>query len=1014
MRNKSIAIAMSMIMVFSVLNTNTTAFAENGEALDNNKSLTGLLENVYKLEKYENLEEFSGSMYEGHINASNIIADAAFLGTNTEYNQAISQLKVDKENNGTKGEINTSVFLGENETDAQELIFKTNVDFVGNVLEQPINVVFVMDQSGSMNMESLMATRVNNTSPCMNPNHYYRVKVKIGETTYYYMLNPVESNITATWISGTTNGLIEDYIENTESTVAPGSVTMIAFDSSYAPQDNHFSINDISTKGTVQKLFELDDANLTTLFTKQDTVVKSYGSVEEYYSPAYITKDENGNSLQDTEEYINYLEEKDFCYDRMLVSKILFKDLSNIVLEGDGNKIGYVQFAKTIRNSSSLITIPFDSNFTNIVGYPQTNYKLALNTAKDILEDDVPSIDPNKLDPKNFIIFISDGEPYGEPLSSATVDEDFMTSFLSSTDAIVYFAGIDLDGKAFDTWSKVIATTGDEIETGDTGDTELEHLAENGEDLEDLIGIRDYLEKVINSASTINAKIDPMFSLLIDENHPLEITYKSENMTTPQTVSYTSLEKALEEGLLYNEKTGDLQWYVSQREVVEARLSFYQQLNVDLINWTKIQAGETQEANVMKTASVEFIDINGFVKNITDTNDTSVKLNGNSEIRIKNETSTQTNINVNQEINYSITVTNTGNVDAKNLIVQQEIPNYTEYISHSVIDELLASGVYNSNANEILFTIPVLKANESIVLNYTAVAKEYNVTIESSAKLGVLGNEKTLNADGTPILSAITIIHKTGQMPDTNPNPATPAPTSTLAPTAYPSLPIIVTTPQPTTQATQSPKPSESPFLEEEGVEIPKTDEDEYVDIGKVEVDGNILEEGDYTIDENGKIQISQEYLNTLEEGEHTLTITTSDGQEYVSNISSEVGIPLSPFALVEKGGAAWSLFDLIVTILSVILMFLYMIMKNKEIDDEDEDNTNEIKNKRKSAGLILIVLAAFNVILFIITQNLTLPMIIFDKWSILFALIFIIQIITFCFSKKKVEEEPMEDKIYY
>ncbi len=1017
MKKRIIAFAMVFAFIFSIIPSSINVFAFDS-------SLTEINQSVYNLEEYADWQEEANVLYKGHIDVSNVNIAKNNLGENVEYSLAIENLRTKMGAEG-KGAMNTSVFFNteDNPTDAQENIFKTDVDFVGRVLEQPINVVFVMDQSGSMNMVSNKSNTIKSASPCMNPNHYYRIQVNIDGTLHYYFFNPTDLNMTGTWVSHGDYSALENHIATTYSKDA-SKVQVVDFTSVYSPQDNHYSLilNAGESKGDVNLLYLQSDTSFSNNFKYVPSLISGYeefNSNEEYYSPDYKNSDSDGNEFINTEEYIEYLDATDSCYDRMLISKILFKDLSDIVLEGPGNKIGYVQFANIIHNQSPLTELSFDNNFTLTTGYPRTNYSLALTTAQSILDADTPSSDPTKLDPKNFIIFISDGEPYP---SSAGVDTVFMNNFITNTDAIIYFAGIDLDEEIFNTWSSIIATTGDSSDI---------HLAENGYDLASLVGIRDALEKIINSASKIEINLEDFFNLKIDDSHPIQITWKADSDSSPTTITATSLndETLVSAGIVYDEASDKLIWNITQREVVEARISFYQEIDDSKILWETINSGSVQTEQVLGESTVDFIDINGFIKTLTNDNPTSVTLQGNSKLRIKNETSTATNINVGDEIKYSITVSNTGSVDAHNLIVHQSIPTYTSYKSHT--DSVnTATGVYDDNKNQILFTIPQLKANESITFEYSVVANSYNVSINSSSKLGASNEITTFNADGTPILTATTLTHKTNAQP-TSPPQATSAPT-TPAPSPAPTatLPVIgpISTdapePTPTTAPSTSPtiQPTQTP---DAGIKLPvvEGEDDEFVDVSKVEIDDEELGDDDYTIDEAGNITINPEYIASLPSGEHTLVITTSDGDVYEVTINTNTDVPLSDFTAVYSG--AWSLFDLIMTLLSIILALIYIIKRRKDDDEKEdeynenyqnEDDEDEKQRKSKLKLLILLVAALCNLILFVFTQNLKLPMVIFDKWSIVFAVIVLIQLVILIFIKRKNDDESQgeDEKIIY
>ena len=136
---------------------------------------------------------------------------------------------------------------------------------------------------------------------------------------------------------------------------------------------------------------------------------------------------------------------------------------------------------------------------------------------------------------------------------------------------------------------------------------------------------------------------------------------------------------------------------------------------------------------------------------------------------------------------------------------------------------------------------------------------------------------------------------------------------------------------------------------------------------------------------------------------------------------------PLAP----ELG--SWSLFDLICTILtalaSVILLALGLGKTKKDAEedeqveqaaqtrsayataDEDEDPEQiEIKRRRMRRMLSLIP-GIGEIVLFILTQDLTLPMAIFDRWSLVFFIATVVQAVICIVSRKKEEDPEDEDE---
>ena len=202
--------------------------------------------------------------------------------------------------------------------------------------------------------------------------------------------------------------------------------------------------------------------------------------------------------------------------------------------------------------------------------------------------------------------------------------------------------------------------------------------------------------------------------------------------------------------------------------------------------------------------------------------------------------------------------------------------------------------------------------------------------------------------------------------PNPNPNPATPTP----MPVA-PVVPATVATPTPTPTATPSATPSDNG--------------------GKG--DGN----------NDGEIG------ETINDNETPL----ANGEDIADNATPLAGL----------GTGAWALINLILTIvttlLSILLLIGYVGKKKKALEDEDgnvvlDENGKEVmeyeKNKKGLWRLISIIPALIAIIVFIFTEDMTLPMIFVDKWTILHAVIALVQVVVMVLCKKKKDENDEDE----
>ena len=202
--------------------------------------------------------------------------------------------------------------------------------------------------------------------------------------------------------------------------------------------------------------------------------------------------------------------------------------------------------------------------------------------------------------------------------------------------------------------------------------------------------------------------------------------------------------------------------------------------------------------------------------------------------------------------------------------------------------------------------------------------------------------------------------------PNPNPNPATSTPTPVA-----PVVPATVATPTPKPTATPSTTPSDNG--------------------GKG--DGN----------NDGEIG------ETINDNETPL----ANGEDIADNATPLAGL----------GTGAWALINLILTIVTTLLSILLLIgsigKKKKALEDEDgnvvlDENGKEVmeyeKNKKGLWRLISIIPALIAIIVFIFTEDMTLPMIFVDKWTILHVVIALVQVVVMVLCKKKKDENDEDE----
>ena len=148
-------------------------------------------------------------------------------------------------------------------------------------------------------------------------------------------------------------------------------------------------------------------------------------------------------------------------------------------------------------------------------------------------------------------------------------------------------------------------------------------------------------------------------------------------------------------------------------------------------------------------------------------------------------------------------------------------------------------------------------------------------------------------------------------------------------------------------------------------------------------------------------------------------TITIDDtGTPLVEAIDDDANALAGP-------GGAWSLFDLIATILTALLslvMVVRAIGRNRKEGDDDEQRRiayangqepeeDQVIKRKRIARILSLIPGIGSIILFVLTQDLTQPMVIFDWWSIVFAIAAIINIVLAVVTRKKSDDDDEEEQ---
>ena len=161
--------------------------------------------------------------------------------------------------------------------------------------------------------------------------------------------------------------------------------------------------------------------------------------------------------------------------------------------------------------------------------------------------------------------------------------------------------------------------------------------------------------------------------------------------------------------------------------------------------------------------------------------------------------------------------------------------------------------------------------------------------------------------------------------------------------------------------------------------------------------------------------------------------------QETIATTIPEPDVPLGPGPGPERG--AWALFNLLCLIATAIEFIIGIILLRRKKQEEDaeevqkklegltgealeameqklkeereayEEREKKLWKKRRRWRAAGILPAAASIILFILTEDIRLPMIWMDRWSIWMFIIFVIETLMFFHSRYKEVEQELEDE---
>ncbi len=120
----------------------------------------------------------------------------------------------------------------------------------------------------------------------------------------------------------------------------------------------------------------------------------------------------------------------------------------------------------------------------------------------------------------------------------------------------------------------------------------------------------------------------------------------------------------------------------------------------------------------------------------------------------------------------------------------------------------------------------------------------------------------------------------------------------------------------------------------------------------------------------------------------------------------AETEVPMAEMAPEES---SWALLNLIMTIISGIIAAVLLIGHFNRKDDEDEDGSEDEKKHRRFATLTSVIAAISTAVLFILVEDMSCPMALTDRWTIVTAAILLVQAVIAIVARKNDEGSDSE-----
>lgn len=157
-------------------------------------------------------------------------------------------------------------------------------------------------------------------------------------------------------------------------------------------------------------------------------------------------------------------------------------------------------------------------------------------------------------------------------------------------------------------------------------------------------------------------------------------------------------------------------------------------------------------------------------------------------------------------------------------------------------------------------------------------------------------------------------------------------------------------------------------------------------------------------VDNNTNIEEIEENETPLDNGEDKETLETEDIKENET-----------PLANGKANGNAWALINLLAMLGTIIASIVLILSRHEKEDDEDDDQQamdeeiEVIEKRRRWTKVLSIVIALVSVIFFILTEDIRLPMILVDRYTIYMLILLLTSIVTLILGRKWKKQEDDE-----